>query len=113
MELLKLEFGELKIYKNYIVGVMNEGTHISIDIVAKITDVANERFNNKPWAYISNRVNSYSLDVTVHIEAPKFEENMLAFAAVTYRKVTSMTTNIEKGVHSPSYKRFFKQAKSK
>ncbi len=103
MIIKKFDFGELTIFENYIIGVMNKGISVNIDTVRFITNIAKEHFNDKPWGYISNRINSYALDPTVHMTAPEFEKNMKAFAAVTHRKETAMTSGLEQDIHEPSY----------
>ena len=96
---LQFKFGEVTIGDHYIIGAMNEGENINIEMVSEIISLANKHFNGESWGYISNRIHSYALDPTVHIEAPDFEKNMVAFAVVTYRKQTEITTVIEKEIN--------------
>jgi hypothetical protein len=96
---LQLKFGEVTICDHYIIGVMNEGENINIEMVSEITSLANKYYKGEPWGYISNRIHSYALDPIVHLEAPEFEKNMVAFAAVTHRKETEITTVIEKEIN--------------
>ncbi len=68
----------------------------SLMSVSRIIDIAHERFNGERWAYISNRVSSYSLQPLVHVEAPKFEKNMIAFAVVTDKESQIKNSELEK-----------------
>ena len=59
MKTEKYDFGTLKVGDHFIVGEMKEGTDIQFDVVSRIMDIANGRFNGERWGYISNRVSSY------------------------------------------------------
>ena len=96
MKTEKYYFGTLKIGDHFIVGEMEEGTDIQLDVVSKLIDIAHERFNRERWAYISNRVNSYSLQPLVHEELSKVEKNMIAFAVVTEKEAHIKNAELEK-----------------
>lgn len=78
------DFGRLTIGQRFIIGAMEEGSDVHLDVVSKIIDIARTRFGDDKWAYISNRVNSYSLQPMVHRQAAELEKNMIAFAVVTH-----------------------------
>lgn len=97
------DFGKLCIGDHFIIGEMDEGENIDIDVVAKIIAIARQRFGNGKWAYISNRVNSYSLQPLVHEEAPKFERNMIAFGVVVSNRVHRHILELERAFTNGQY----------
>ena len=96
METEKYDFGTLTVGDHFIVGEMKEGADIQYDVVSRIIDIANGRFNGERWAYISNRVSSYSLQPLVHEELSKVEKNMIAFAVVTDKESHIKNAELEK-----------------
>lgn len=103
MKIEKHSFGTLTIGDHFIIGEVNEDTDIQLDDVSKIIDVANKYFKGDKWGYISNRINSYSLQPLVHHDAPKFEKNMLAFAVVSNNKKIDNYTEVERIMVDDSY----------
>ena len=103
METEKYDFGTLTVGDHFIVGEMKEGTDIQLDIVSKLIDIAHERFNGERWAYISNRVNSYSLQPLVHFELSKVEKDMIAFAVVTDKELHIKNAELEKSYAGGRY----------
>ena len=96
MKTKKYNFGTLKVGDHFIVGEMKEGADIQYDVVSRIIDIANGQFNGERWAYISNRVSSYSLQPLVHEELSKVEKNMIAFAVVTDKESHIKNAELEK-----------------
>jgi hypothetical protein len=103
MKTEKYDFGTFKIGDHFIVGVMKEGADIQLDVVSKLIDIAHEQFNGEQWAYISNRVNSYSLQPLVHFELSKVEKNMIAFAVVTDKEIHIKNAELEKSFSGGQY----------
>lgn len=104
MKIQKYDFGTLEIGDHFIVGEMKEGADIHLDVVSRIIDIANEAFNGERWGYISNRINSYSLNPIVHMEAPEFEKNMVVFAVVTNKDTHRINAELEKSFSDEQYK---------
>ena len=95
---IDLEFGQLAVYDTYIIGTMNRGVDIDMDIAKKIIETAKEHFNDNKWAYISNRIHPYSLDPTLHAQVPEFEKNMVALAVVVYNDFSKHSFNLEQTI---------------
>ena len=104
MKIEKYDFGTLKIGNHHIIGEMDEAADIHLDTVSRIIKIANKRFNGERWVYISNRINSYSLNPLVHMEAPKFDNNMVAFAVVTNKMSQRSNADLEKYFSEEQYK---------
>lgn len=104
MEIEKLDFGTLVIGDLFIIGEINEGADIQLEEAIQIFDIASARFDGSKWGYISKRNNEYSLQPTIHHEAPNFEENMVAYALVTEMDSHLRSAHIEKRIVGDSYK---------
>ena len=100
----KYDFGTLTFGNRFIIGEMREGADVQLETVSRIIEIAHARFNGEHWAYISNRVNSYSANPIVHIEAPKFEKKMVAFAVVANDQLRRRIVEIEKSISTGQYK---------
>ncbi|AZQ44640.1 hypothetical protein [Nonlabens ponticola] len=66
MKLLELEFGTFLLDDNYVIGEINEGVHVDLQINAIIDNLIREHYGNQPIGYISRRINDYSVDPLVH-----------------------------------------------
>jgi len=81
-------FGEFEFYPDYFIGQINEGVNAGYDYVDALSELIQKHYSGRPVIYISDRVNSYSLDPFATMDLIK--RNNIRFAAiVTY-------TNIQK-----------------
>ncbi len=96
MKIEKHEFCTLTIGDRFIIDEMKEGSDIHLDTVSRIINLANSHFKGERWGYISNRINSYSLQPLVYRQASEFEKNMIAFAAVTNKESALVCSEVEK-----------------
>ena len=93
---INLDCGNFKIYKDYMIGTMNEG--VAFDEVCKneIWKICQTHFKDKPFGYISNRVNSYSVDPTIYLDTSGKFAKMKAMAVVTQRKMQRLNVQLER-----------------
>lgn len=89
------DFGVLEIGDHIIVGEIKEGFDVTFDVVSQIVEVANEEFNGEPWAYISNRVHSFSTQPILHMDLTKIKHNLIAFAVVAEKELTKRNAQFE------------------
>ena len=54
--------GDFEFYDNYFIGRIAEGANASADYVSSLSDLITKHLPGKSPVYISDRVNSYSLD---------------------------------------------------
>jgi hypothetical protein len=92
---LELEFGSVTFLENIQIAELNEGILFDIPQNREILAIARERFNNQPYGYISNRVNSYSVNPIIYMEAANFP-NLVAVAIVSSNPVAQQNALIEK-----------------
>lgn len=104
MRIQQHKFEKLHIGDSFIIGEMKEGSHVSIEVVSEIIHIANANFKGRKWGYISNRLNSFSTDPLVFINAKKLDHHLVAFASVNYREASDSVTKIEEQIVGDSFK---------
>lgn len=92
---LKLDFGTVTFLDNIQIAELNEGILFDIPHNRELLSLARERFDNKPYGYISNRVNSYSVNPMIHLESANVP-NLVAIAIVSDNEVVKQNSIIEK-----------------
>ncbi len=100
-----LDFVEVHIYDNYIIGTFSEGFEVQREHIKILLDFVNRHFKNKSFVYISNRKNSYSIDPTIYHEATKVE-NLIAVAIVSENKIQKTLSQLEKHFYDKKIKYF-------
>jgi len=93
--LLRIKLGSMYLFDNYLVTEFNEGVVINHDNFREVAEIINKQFNNKPFGFIANRLNSYSIDLK---DASKFNENfpnLKAYAVVVYSSLNEQFIETE------------------
>ncbi len=92
---LNLDFCSVIIHDNYMVVEMDSGVHITVKDNATLIDIVDTYFKNKPFVYITNRVNSYSVDPAIYKETSKIT-NLVGLCVVSKNFMAKSTAEIEK-----------------
>ncbi|TVZ51462.1 hypothetical protein [Dokdonia sp. Hel_I_53] len=93
--IIKFSFGTLKVEKDIAIGVINEGVTLDLEKFKQISSTLTAHFKNKPYGYISHRVNSYAIDPTVYMYVAS-KDILRAIAIVTEVKIMKTNAIIEK-----------------
>lgn len=94
-EILTFDFCDMKIYNNYVVVVIKEGVNITQKYNDILVEVTETYFLDRPFVYITHRVNSYSVDPKVYFETSKIE-NLKGLAVVSNNYKAKINAEIEK-----------------
>lgn len=73
-------FGEFEFFDGYFIGRINGGVNAGSDFVDALSELIRKQYHGKPIIYISDRVNSYSIDPFATMDLS--ERNNIRFAAV-------------------------------
>ena len=92
---LNLDFCNVQIYDNHIIVEMNTGVHITLKDNTTLINIVDTYFKNKPFVYITNRVNSYSVDPAVYKETSKIT-NLVGLCVVSKNFMAKSAAQIEK-----------------
>ena len=63
---IQLSFGTFVVDGNIVIGTINEGVHFDEQQFAVWLVAVQKAMQGRPWVYVSNRRQSYSLDPTLH-----------------------------------------------
>ncbi|RNL91409.1 hypothetical protein ED312_04340 [Sinomicrobium pectinilyticum] len=91
---VKLDFGYLEFYENFVIAEINEGIHLVSEQNNILLSLCLKNFRNKPFGFISNRIYSYSIDPFIYLEAEKIE-NFVAIAIVVTTSAQRLSSRIE------------------
>ncbi|GLB52369.1 hypothetical protein NBRC110019_14090 [Neptunitalea chrysea] len=107
-----LEFGTLYIYDYFVVAILNEGIMLNKDVCLKEMLHFKKHFGDDiPFAYITIRKNSYSVDPTAYFTLRK-AKNLKAFAIVSKKEIDFYNYKIEKSFFKQGNMKIFYETKS-
>jgi len=72
--------GEFEFFEGYFIGRINDGVNAGSIFVDVLSELIHKHYHGKPVIYISDRVNSYSLDPVATMDL--IERNNIRFAGV-------------------------------
>ena len=77
--------GEFEFYKSYFIGRIDEGSNAGADFVDNLSALIQKHYSGQPIIYISDRVNSYSIDPVATMDL--ISRNNICYAGiVTYEQ---------------------------
>ncbi len=98
-------FCKVEIHKDYILTVMAEGITVAPRHNNLLVMAADQYYKNKPFVYISHRVNSYSIDPSIHIEMSKIP-NLVGFAVISKDPKQQMQIELEQSLFKKELRLF-------
>ena len=104
-EKLVFDFCDMTIYDNYVVNVMKEGVNLTPEYIAVLVDVAETYYSDKPFIYITHRLNSYSVDPKIYYETSKIK-NLKGFAVVSNNYKSKINAQIEQRFYNKPFEIF-------
>lgn len=88
--------GTVYFYKNFLITEFKDGVTLNIETVKPMLILGLEYYNNTiPFVYISNRVNSYSFEPTVHFKITSFFPNLKGYGVITYNEISNKIAQLE------------------
>lgn len=102
---LYFEFGEIRVFNNFVVVVMKEGITVKPEHNDDLVSISKEYFKNKPFGYITYRINSYAVDPMVYLKTSNIK-NLVAFAVVCEDGLKTSNMEVEKMFLKKPFKQF-------
>ncbi|WP_298538559.1 hypothetical protein [uncultured Aquimarina sp.] len=93
-EYYDLGFAKVEIQEDFLKNTIAEGFLVTPEHNKLLLEFVKKYFNNKPFVYISNRVNSYSVDPTIYHETTKID-NLIGLAVVSKNHRQQRLTELE------------------
>jgi len=94
-ESLTFDFCDVTIYDHYIIVIIKEGINVTPNRNNTLIQITETYFSNKPFIYISNRINSYSVDPKVYLKTSEIQ-NLEGIAIVSNNYQAKINAQIEK-----------------
>jgi len=94
---VEMPFGNFYFFNEFLLSELNQGVHFSWDKVKKISDLATEFYGkDNRVVYISNRVNSYSIEPQSWLKFDKEYNFFKASAIIAYDMKGGLSVVLEK-----------------
>ena len=96
IKVYNFELGNLYLLENIVISEINEGQHISANNTDEYLAAISDFFGKeKAFGYISNRINSFSVQALDFKKLTNSLKNLKIFTTVTYKKHNDINTSIE------------------
>lgn len=105
IDTLHFEFGEIRVFRNFVVAVMNEGITVIPEYNQELLKISEKFFHNRPFGYITYRKNSYAVNPLVYLKTSTIE-NLVAFAVVSTHEISISNLEVEKRFLTKPLKHF-------
>ena len=86
---LELEFIILEFYSDYVISEPREGVVLAGKQVADLIEACSGHYEEKPFVYVSYRINDYNVNPTIYINLEEVKN--LAGIAVVSKKPSSLS----------------------
>jgi len=94
-DVLKYDFCTMHLYDTYLVVEINEGVHVTPSHNDVLVEISEKHYKNKPFVYLTNRVNSYSVDPAIYSKTSQIN-NLTGFAVISKDYKAKSNAEIEK-----------------
>lgn len=101
----ELDFGNIEVYSNVAVGIVNDGVDFNLEQISALINIAEIHFSHKAFGYISLRKNSYALDPSIY-KYLKELPNLKGIAIVSNNELFKHNFKIEKYFYGNKMKLF-------
>lgn len=105
---ISLHCGNFYIFDTYVISEISEGVHFNWELAEEVIELVYDHFGSRniKVAYISNRVNNYSVHAQDWLNFYKERHHLEAFAVVAYSKLGLMNVILEKVFSQIRLKKF-------
>ncbi|GAA4277954.1 SpoIIAA family protein [Aquimarina mytili] len=100
-----LDFCTAELYNDYAIVVMKQGVTVSPKYIGTFLKIVNKHYKNKPFVYISHRINSYSVNPATHLQSSKVP-SLIGVAVVSDDPLQKIQTKVEKPFFEKEFKHF-------
>lgn len=93
---LNMPFGKFYLLEKFIIGELNDGIHLDWEKAEKLVKLVLEFYGDSPKiAFISNRVNAYSIDPQNWMKFEQKYDFIIATAAIIYNNPSYLNISVE------------------
>lgn len=103
---ITLPYGDFYFFDKFVISEINEGVHLDWDKILRLIGVMIDFYGKDlKIAYISNRINAYSIEPQLWMQFEKEYNFIITSAIVVYNDLNYINASIEKQFSSSSIKR--------
>jgi len=103
---VEFSFGKFYLLDTFIISELNEGIHFDWEKIQEVIGMLLDRYGyNIKIGYVSNRINSYSIEPQLWVDFQRDYGFIVASAIVSYSDFNYMNATIEKQFSKNSIKR--------
>ncbi len=95
LKTVDLDYTTLDFHENFVESKMKEGTVFSLEQIDNLIAVCSEYFMDKPFVYISRRINNYNVNPTIYLQLVKVP-NLKGIAIVSDKASSLNMAQFEK-----------------
>lgn len=105
---ISLHYGNFYIFETYVISEISEGVHFNWELAEEVIELVYDHFGTRDIkvAYISNRINNYTVHAQDWLNFYKERHHLEAFAVVAYSKLGFMNVILEKVFAQMRLKKF-------
>ncbi|WP_292948621.1 hypothetical protein [Olleya sp. UBA1516] len=96
---------EIYVFDDFMIKQVKEGVFIDKQDVRQLVEIIDKHFKSKKFGFISNRVNSYTINPLTYSEANKID-NLIVFAVITNDAKMRETSEFENKFHNKPFSVF-------
>ena len=105
---VEFPFGVFYLMDKFIISELNDEIHFDWDKIQEVIGMLIDNYGEKPRiGYLSNRVNSYSIEPQLWLDFHRDYDFIIASAMVSYTDFNYLSATIEKHFTKASLKRCF------
>lgn len=104
---LDIDFAHFQLFEHYLVATIHEGVVFDTPQLYKFIEVFDKHYYNRPFGYISDRKNDYTINPTCYIEADKLDLKIVGVATLCYSEVTYKNAIFAERFFSWPHKAFY------
>ncbi|UOB17307.1 hypothetical protein [Abyssalbus ytuae] len=105
-KIFHFDFGIFYFFEDFIIGEMDDGADITFENCRELIYTIKKNYKLNVFGYVSNRINSYSVNPLDYKLINKHLGNLISFAMVCYDNTCQKSIDIEKRFCSRTVKTF-------
>ncbi len=85
---LNIDFAHFDLYDHYLVATIHEGVVFDVPHIRKFHEIFDKHYYNRPFGYISNRKNDYTINPNCYAENENYDSKIVGVATLCYSEIT-------------------------
>lgn len=105
--LIELNFCTLEIHDNCVISTIHEGVLFDVEERKQLYKIFDKYFTGKPFIYISNRKNDYTVNPTSYLQKDAYTNQLMGMAVLCYNESSYQNALFEKKFFDRAFNVFY------